>query len=527
MVHLVCVSPVRLSSSSSRPRPGVAHRRCCLALASLCFALLGQLGFSLLCPRSASDSAGQWLRFKFPITKFTHSSKFKFKFASTAALAHFNDSHNDFSESEHSSSSSSSSYCSSNNITNDNIKEESFHIVKSLQNNPSLAFSFFTQLKQQQFVGFPENISTYAAIIRIFCYWGLNRRLTFVFLDLIALSKQHPSFEIHDLFELLLDDGGVNGGNHNYMLRAIDAYVKACIVLKMFDEAIDFLSPTRRHSVVPNILTCNFLINRLVENGKVDMALAIYNQLKRLGLCPNHYTYAIVIKAFCKKCELEKAVYVFKEMEEARVRPDSYCYTAYIEGLCNNMSEMKLVGAEIMFSNMIKKGMVCQHVYSALTYGYCKSHKLSKALDLYEDMRSRGMFLDEVAYNIVFSALCKLGEVDDALDMVEDMKAKRMVLDIKHYTTLINGCFLRRQLVDAFAMIREMKEKGLKADIVTYNVIAAGLSRIGWAQDAVDLLDEMETQGVKPNSITHKRIIEGLCSAGKVVEAETFYQVGR
>nr|XP_025703537.1 pentatricopeptide repeat-containing protein At2g26790, mitochondrial-like [Arachis hypogaea] len=465
--------------------------------------------------------------FAFPITKFTHSSKFKFKFASTAALAHFNDSHNDFSESEHSSSSSSSSYCSSNNITNDNIKEESFHIVKSLQNNPSLAFSFFTQLKQQQFVGFPENISTYAAIIRIFCYWGLNRRLTFVFLDLIALSKQHPSFEIHDLFELLLDDGGVNGGNHNYMLRAIDAYVKACIVLKMFDEAIDFLSPTRRHSVVPNILTCNFLINRLVENGKVDMVLAIYSQLKRLGLCPNHYTYAIVIKAFCKKCELEKAVYVFKEMEEAGVRPDSYCYTAYIEGLCNNMSEMKLVGAEIMFSNMIKKGMVCQHVYSALTYGYCKSHKLSKALDLYEDMRSRGMFLDEVAYNIVFSALCKLGEVDDALDMVEDMKAKRMVLDIKHYTTLINGCFLRRQLVDAFAMIREMKEKGLKADIVTYNVIAAGLSRIGWAQDAVDLLDEMETQGVKPNSITHKRIIEGLCSAGKVVEAETFYQVGR
>ncbi|XLR25606.1 hypothetical protein S83_053506 [Arachis hypogaea] len=125
------------------------------------------------------------LGFKFPITKFTHSFKFKFKFASTAALAHFNVSHTDFSESED--SSSSSSYCSSNNITNDNMKEESFHIVKSLHNDPSLAFSFFTQLEQQQFVGFPENISTYAAIIRIFCYWGLNRRLNSVFLDLIAV----------------------------------------------------------------------------------------------------------------------------------------------------------------------------------------------------------------------------------------------------------------------------------------------------------------------------------------------------
>ncbi|XP_057719373.1 pentatricopeptide repeat-containing protein At2g26790, mitochondrial-like [Arachis stenosperma] len=501
-----------------------------------------------------------WLSFKFPITKFTHSSKFKFKFASTAALVHFNDSHTDFSESEDSSSSSSSSYCSSNNITNDNIKEKSFPIVKSLQNDPSLAFSFFTQLKQQQFVGFLENISTYAAIIRIFCYWDLNRRMDSVFLDLIALSKQHPSFEIHDLFELLLDDGGVNGGNHNYMLRAIDAYVKACTVLKMFDEAIDFLFRTRRRSVVPNILICNFLINRMVENGKIDMAL-----------CPNHYTYAIVIKAFFKKCKLKEARYVFKEMKERGVRPHSYCYTAYIEGLCNNMRsdegykalqecrwenvpvdlyayivvvrgfcrEKKFDEAEIVFLDMEEKGLVCQDVYSALIFGYCKSHNLTKALALYEDMLSRGiktncvivsyilqcrielgrtmevvkmfkelkeldMFLDEVAYNIVFSALCKQGNVDDAVDMVKDMKAKRMVLDIKHYTTLINGYFLGGQLDNAYAMIKEMKEKGLKPDLVTYNVIASGLSRNGWTHGAI--LYYLETQGVKPNSITHKMI---------------------
>ena len=80
----------------------------------------------------------------------------------------------------------------------------------------------------------------------------------------------------------------------------------------MFDEAIDVLFQTKRREFIPYIFTCNFLMIRLIEHGKVDMVVAIYEQLKRLGLSPNDYTYAIMIKALCRKGNLEAAVMCFR-----------------------------------------------------------------------------------------------------------------------------------------------------------------------------------------------------------------------
>ncbi|KAI4332052.1 hypothetical protein L6164_016992 [Bauhinia variegata] len=159
---------------------------------------------------------------------------------------------------------------------------DTFRVVEELNRlrlEPTVALNFFRQVKV---LGFQHNISTYAAVIRILCYWGLDRKLNSLFVELIALAKQNPSVEIQGLFEVLLE--GVVGaeGNHQHLLLALDGLVKAYVSLNMFDEAIDFLFQTRRRGIVPHIFTCNFLINRLVGHGQVDMALAIYKQLKRL-----------------------------------------------------------------------------------------------------------------------------------------------------------------------------------------------------------------------------------------------------
>ena len=65
-------------------------------------------------------------------------------------------------------------------------------------------------------------------------------------------------------------------------------------------------------------------MNQLIEYGKVDMAMTIYEQLKRLGFSPNDYTYAIMIKALCKKGNLEVAVHVFQEMEVVGITPRAF-----------------------------------------------------------------------------------------------------------------------------------------------------------------------------------------------------------
>ncbi|KAH1087365.1 hypothetical protein GYH30_018773, partial [Glycine max] len=133
-----------------------------------------------------------------------------------------------------------------------------------LHNNPSHALSFFTHLHH---TGFSHTISTYAAIIKILSFWNLQRQLDTLFLHLI--NHDHPPlpFPLLNLFETLFQDFNTSQKNNYFLLRAFNGFVKTCVSLNMFDKAIDFLFQIRRRGILPDVLTCNFLFNRLVEHG--------------------------------------------------------------------------------------------------------------------------------------------------------------------------------------------------------------------------------------------------------------------
>ncbi|KAL2539768.1 Pentatricopeptide repeat-containing protein [Abeliophyllum distichum] len=81
----------------------------------------------------------------------------------------------------------------------------------------------------------------------------------------------------------------------------------------MTEEAIDTLFKIKRHGVGPCLLSCNFLIDKLVEHGKVDVAVAL---LGRVGF--------------------EEAADTLREMEKVGVTPNVFTYTAYLQGLCKH-----------------------------------------------------------------------------------------------------------------------------------------------------------------------------------------------
>ncbi|XP_058736374.1 pentatricopeptide repeat-containing protein At2g26790, mitochondrial-like [Vicia villosa] len=503
-------------------------------------------------------------------TKTIHFTKFTFS-SSALAISNFSDTH----------------FTKPSKISS--FHPNTFQVLQKLylyQNHPSLALSYFTQLNHHSS---SHNIQTYSSIISIMCYWNCIRKLDSLFIDIIAHSKQDPSFKINDLFDSLFEDVVDVENKNQYLLRAFDGFVKACVSVSMFDEAIDFLLQTRKKNVVilPNVLSFNFLVNRLVVHDRVDTALFLFDEFKSFGLIFNCYTYAIMIKARCKKGDLENAFGVFDEMKEVGVNPDSYCYAALIEGLCNNQrtdlgyemlrqcrtmntvvdvyaytaiirgfcNEMKLDLAESVFLEMEKEGLVPDvYIYSAMIHGYCKSRNLDRALAIHDIMISKGIETNCVIISCILHCLDEMGEASEVVARFEKLKQSGVFLDgvaynivfdalcklgkvddainmredivdldIKHYTTLINGYCLQGKPVEALSLFKEMEEKDLKTDVVTYNVLVSGLFKNNRACEAIDLLEYMDSKSVEPNSITHKAIIEGLCSVGKIEEAEAYF----
>lgn len=136
--------------------------------------------------------------------------------------------------------------------------------LNNLRKSPSLALSCFHQLKE---CGFQHDVCTYMAIIRILCYWGMDIKLHYVLLDVIEPEIEHLGFEVSDLCDALLEGLKAEGPN---------SLVCVMSILGGLMKPLIFFLKTERHGFLPNILTCNFLMNRLIEFGKVDMTVAIY-----------------------------------------------------------------------------------------------------------------------------------------------------------------------------------------------------------------------------------------------------------
>ncbi|KAJ9147150.1 hypothetical protein P3X46_029342 [Hevea brasiliensis] len=196
------------------------------------------------------------------------------------------------------------------------------------------------------------------------------------------------SFDISCLLDTLSEGVVDDTKQHSsFLFKEYDALGKSYLSAGMFDEAIDALFQMGRRGLVPHIFTCNFLMNRLIQNGKVDMALAIYKQLKRMGLSLNDFAYATVIKAFCLKGSLEEAADVFNDIEEDGVTGIYFTYIAYI-GLCVNQKSD--LGYQVLQAWKSANIPLDTYFYAVAIRGFCNEMKLDKAEGVLLDMEKEG-----------------------------------------------------------------------------------------------------------------------------------------
>ncbi|KAK7838944.1 pentatricopeptide repeat-containing protein [Quercus suber] len=262
-------------------------------------------------------------------------------------------------------------------------------ILNSMKRDPKTAISFFDRLKEQ---GFAHDVSTYAALVRILCHWGLDRKSDAVFLEVIVGSsnghRQHPGFEISDLFERLVVVEGLQADET--LVRAYNALVNSYVSIGMFDEAIDVLFQTKRRGFIPHIFTCNFLMNRLIEHGNVDMAVAIFEQLKRLG---------------GKVKEAEEFLWT---LEDKSVDNHSRLANGSCEANCTSEA-YKLFVRLSKQGVLIKKSSCVKLLTNLCLEGVCDG-----ALVVLETMLALNVEPSEIMYSKVLAALCRAGDMKKA-----------------------------------------------------------------------------------------------------------------
>ncbi|XP_006306757.2 putative pentatricopeptide repeat-containing protein At1g13800 isoform X1 [Capsella rubella] len=427
-------------------------------------------------------------------------------------------------------------------------------VLNTMKDDPYLALSF---LKRIEGNGALPSLQAYAAVIRIVCGCGLEQKLDPFFVGFIRKGDEGRGFTVMDLFKAI----GELGVSLVLLTRLSTALVKAYSNLQMFDEAIDFFWEIERLGLDADAHTYVLVVQALCRNddtqGVEKVLSRLFNSETRNpcvfymnfieGLCFNQMAgianlllqplrdanvlveksalglaYRKVVRGLCNEMKIEEAERAVLEMEELGIDPDVYVYSAIIEVHRRNMNIPKALD---IFKRMVQKRIRINCVIvSSILQCYCQMGEFSEACDLFKEFREMNIPLDRVCYNVAFDALGKLGKVDEAIELFREMTDKGIAPDVINYTTLIRGCCLQGKCSDAFDLMIEMDGTGKTPDTVIYNVLAGGLARNGLAIEALETLKLMEARGVKPTYVTHNMVIEGLIVAGKMDEAEAFYE---
>ncbi|GKB80753.1 pentatricopeptide repeat-containing protein [Tanacetum coccineum] len=183
--------------------------------------------------------------------------------------------------------------------------------------------------------------------------------------------------------------------------------------------------------VTTETMTC--LVKVLGEQGLVNEALGAFYRMKQFHCKPDVCAYNTVIYALCKVGNFKMAKFLFEQMELPGFRcpPDTFTYTILISSYCKHSLQTgckkairrRMWEANHLFRIMLFKGFKPDVVtYNCLIDGCCKTYRIERALELFNDMEKQGHGVPSTSsYTPIIHAFCEAGKVLEAWNVLVEL----------------------------------------------------------------------------------------------------------
>ncbi|GAB2270374.1 hypothetical protein Dimus_005277 [Dionaea muscipula] len=288
------------------------------------------------------------------------------------------------------------------------------------------------------------------------------------------------------------------GFAHNeFTVKEMAVVVAKANRVKMLWDFLKEMSRGRGRGLV-NTMTITCLIKVLGEEGLVNEALASFYRMKQFHCKPDVYAYNTILYALCRVGFFKKAKFLLEQMELPGFRcpPDKYTYTIIIGSYCKYSLQTgsrkairrRLWEANHLFRLMLFKGFAPDIVtYNCLIDGCCKTYRIERALELFEDMNKRNCTPNRVTYNSLIRYYSAVNEIDKAVEMLRKMQEmSHGIPTTSSYTPIIHALCEAGRVVEARDFLIELANGGSIPREYTYKLVSNAL---GSLQNA-DLLDE-------------------------------------
>ncbi|XP_059650406.1 pentatricopeptide repeat-containing protein At5g18950 [Cornus florida] len=274
---------------------------------------------------------------------------------------------------------------------------------------------------------------------------------------------------------------------HGFVLDPSSCNLVFCglVEAKAADAAKSFLDCTH---FTPEPASLELYIQCLCENGSIDEALAVFDQLKSLNITPSFASWNSALLGSVRAERTDVVWKLYGEMME-----------------CGVAGDVDTVGY--------------------LIQAFCIEKKVSNGYELLRQVLADGNVPSNVTFNKLISGFCNDGHYSRVSALLHTMIAKNCAPDIYTYQEIIRGLCKRRTMrVEGFRIFKDLKDRGYAPDRVMYTTMIHGLCKMKWIGDARKLWFEMIHKGILPSEYTYLSLIYGLCKIGNIEEAQELYK---
>jgi len=196
-------------------------------------------------------------------------------------------------------------------------------------------------------------------------------------------------------------------------------------------------------------------------------ALEYYDDMLQRGLLPTEHTYTILIEAFAciKPYDMAEANRLLRSMKKGPVRADEPQFGALIHAY--GVEHRDVATAEKVFQEMLAEGITPRGpAYQALIEGYITNGNLRRAIELRDELQSKGQPSNTYIENTMIRGFGLAGDIKSAeavfQSMMDPYSAKTPGVIVKEpssYHSMVSAYLENHMLDKALATLAKMKSQ--------------------------------------------------------------------
>ncbi|KAL5699032.1 hypothetical protein ACHQM5_029990 [Ranunculus cassubicifolius] len=257
-----------------------------------------------------------------------------------------------------------------------------------------------------------------------------------------------------------------------------------------------------------DVVSWTAILSGLVQNGRADEALCVFQKMLQSGISPSTTTIASALAACAQLASLKRGSSIHGYVVRQRMLVDMAVRNSLITmyAKCGHLEQSCHV-----FDTATHKDVV---TWNSIVASYASNGHIDRALGLFEEMRMASERPDFITVVSLLQGCASVGALQQGKWIHSFVIRNRIGQCISIDTALIDMYSKCGDLRSAQKCFHEMPEH----DLVSWSAIISAYGSHGKGEDALRMYYESLTAGIEPNYVTFLAILSACSHAGFVTQ---------